>query len=110
MGRNTALALAVAALHASRAQLGAMLLALPADHFVGDAERLAAAVSRGVGAAAQGALVAFCVSPTHAHAGLGYIRRAADTLAEGIWRVAAFVEKPGADAAKAYVASGDYLW
>ena len=110
MGRNTAPALAAAALHAGRTQPGALLLALPADHFVEDAERLVAAVGRGIGAAAQGALVAFGVSPTHAHTGYGYIRRAADTLAAGVWRVRAFVEKPDVDAAKAYVASGDYLW
>jgi len=110
VGRNTAPALAAAALHAGRAEPGALLLALPADHYVEDPERFAAAVERGVEAARRGAIVVFGVKPDRAETGYGYIRRGRKPVAGGIWPVTQFVEKPAAELAAAYVASGDHLW
>ncbi len=114
-GRNTAPAVAVAALAAlARTARGAgpaeepVLLVLPADHVLSDVGSLARAVTLALPAARAGRLVTFGVVPTHAETGFGYIRRAAG---EGEVRpVAEFVEKPDAARAEAYVASGDYLW
>ena len=110
MGRNTAPALAVAALHAGRVDPKTLLLAIPSDHHVEDGGRFAAAVQRGMDAAMQGAIVVFGVIPDQAHTGYGYIRRGKKSRRDGVWPVMQFVEKPAAELAAAYVASGEYLW
>ena len=114
-GRNTAPAIAIAALAALArpARAGGqseapILLVLPADHVLADVASLARAVTAALPAARAGRLVTFGVVPTQAETGFGYIRRAAG---EGDVRpVAEFVEKPDAARAKAYGARGDYLW
>ncbi|HEV7369583.1 mannose-1-phosphate guanylyltransferase/mannose-6-phosphate isomerase, partial [Arenibaculum sp.] len=68
------------------------------------------AVGKGSAAAGQGALVTFGIEPTGPNTGYGYIRRGAARPEDGVFAVDAFVEKPPADVAQAYVASGDYLW
>lgn len=107
VSRNTAPALAMAALHATRKDPQALLLAMPADHFIEDPARFAVAVERGTPAARDGAIVLFGVRPTSAHTGYGYIQRA--TRAE-VADVVAFREKPDAATARAYFESGRYLW
>lgn len=110
-GRNTAPAVAIAALLAvaeSSASDDPLLLVLPADHVILDEPAFQAAVAQGLAAAAAGKLVTFGIVPTRAETGYGYIRRGAD---HGGWSdVAAFVEKPDAQTAGAYVTSGEYLW
>ncbi len=110
VGRNTAPAVAIAALAALQSTAGesAMLLVLPADHLLRDVAAFCAAVRRGLAAAHAGKLVTFGVVPTHAETGYGYIRRGAG---EGpAYPIAEFVEKPDAERAARYVASGEYLW
>ncbi len=105
-GRNTAPAVALAALAAEDPD--AVLLILPSDHVISDAEALAAAIQEAARAAAEGALVTFGVVPTGPETGYGYIQRG-DTQGGG-YRVLSFVEKPDLETAKGYLASGDYYW
>lgn len=107
-GRNTAPALAAAALAASERGPEAILLALPADHVIGDLAAFRAAVSAGVPAASAGKLVIFGVTPEAPETGYGYIRATpSDT---GPAAVLAFVEKPSAEKAAEFVGSGEYFW
>jgi mannose-1-phosphate guanylyltransferase/mannose-6-phosphate isomerase len=110
-GRNTAPAVAVAALSAlsgARPEQAPILLVLPADHVLTDLQAFRRAVVAAVPAAREGRLVTFGVVPTHAETGYGYIRQAGR---DGAARpVAEFVEKPDAARAQAFVESGDYYW
>jgi mannose-1-phosphate guanylyltransferase / mannose-6-phosphate isomerase len=114
-GRNTAPAVAVAALaalaHAARDGKAAqepLLLVLPADHVLADLKALHRAVTDAIPAAREGRFVTFGVVPTGAETGYGYIRQAGR---DGPARpVAEFVEKPDAARAKGFVESGDYFW
>ena len=113
-GRNTAPAIALAAL-ASLKGLGAdanavdpVLIVLPADHVIRDVAAFQRALHTGLAAAEHGLLVTFGVVPTAAETGYGYIQRGAANGAA--FRIARFVEKPDAQAARGYVDSGDYYW
>lgn len=108
-GRNTAPALTLAALQSLRVEKDAVLLVMPADHVIGDVPAFHRAVDVALGAALDGAMVTFGIVPERAETGYGYIRSGPE-VAEGIHEVAAFVEKPDAATAAAYVASGEYLW
>ncbi|HCO43157.1 mannose-1-phosphate guanylyltransferase/mannose-6-phosphate isomerase [Immundisolibacter sp.] len=110
--RNTAPAVALAALHAQRQGNGdALLLVLPSDHVIADPAALQQAVLAGEPSARDGALVTFGVVPTRAETGYGYIH-VGDPLTPGgpAKQVRAFVEKPDATRAAGYLASGEYLW
>ncbi len=107
-GRNTAPALALAALAAQEHAADTLLLVMPADHVIERPEVFAKAVEEGADLASAGHLVTFGITPHTPHTGYGYIRRG-EALAGG-YRVDAFVEKPGRDQAEAYLQSGDYLW
>ncbi len=114
VGRNTAPAVAVAAMAALSSQAGKpraeepLLLVLPADHVLGDLPAFRRAVETAIPAARTGRLVAFGVVPTQAETGYGYIRTGEGSGA--VRPVAAFIEKPDAERAKAFVEGGDYLW
>ena len=110
-GRNTAPAVAVAALSAQQGLAGAdeaVLAVFPADHVIGAPDSFAAAVAAGVEAAAQGRLVTFGVVPDRPETGYGYILRGIDR--ERWSDLEQFVEKPDLATAERYVASGRYLW
>ncbi len=111
MGRNTAPAIAIAALHAAAKDPSAVLVVMPSDHVIRDGERFCAEVQRAAEVAQRGNIVLFGIRPTEGHTGYGYIRRgeplAGDT---GAFAVARFAEKPDRETAETYVASGDYLW
>lgn len=106
-GRNTAPAIAVAALQARAGGDDPLLLVLPSDHVVGDVEAFRAAVRDATPAAADGALVTFGVVPTAPETGYGYIRLGDG---EGVRRVEKFVEKPDAATARHYQEGGRYVW
>ncbi|MBZ0223699.1 MAG: mannose-1-phosphate guanylyltransferase/mannose-6-phosphate isomerase [Dokdonella sp.] len=111
VGRNTAPAVVLAALHA-REQISpdATLLILPADHLIRDLDAFVADARRAAALAQDGWLVTFGIRPTHPETGFGYIRMG-DAIAGKEGRaVAAFVEKPNMQTAESYVASGDYVW
>lgn len=113
VGRNTAPAVAVAAMHllvkGDDNAADDILLVLPADHVIRDQAAFRAAVTAGAKAAAEGALVTFGVVPDAPETGYGYIRMG-DAATDGTFQVAEFVEKPDAATAETYVSSGKFLW
>jgi mannose-1-phosphate guanylyltransferase len=103
-GRNTAPAIAAAALQVSRTQgPDAMLLVLAADHLIADQAAFSDAVQQALSLAAQGKIVTFGVHPESPETGYGYIE------ADGT-DVVRFVEKPSLETARQYLASQRYLW
>jgi len=109
--RNTAPAMAAAALSIAAQEPDAILAVMPSDHLIGDAHRFAEAVQRAGGIAARGRLMLLGVPPTAPQTGYGYIRAGAPLEgAEGACTVAAFTEKPDAETAARYLADGGYLW
>jgi mannose-1-phosphate guanylyltransferase/mannose-6-phosphate isomerase len=111
VGRNTAPAIALAALNVQN-QHGAeaCMLVLPADHLIREHQNFADAVMAARRLAEQGLLVTFGIVPTHAETGYGYIRQGEAIGDTDGNRVAAFVEKPDAATAVAYCESGEYFW
>ena len=111
VGRNTAMAVAVAALRIGAVDPGALMLILPADHLIRDLPAFHDAVDRAAEAAAAGHMVTFGISPTGPETGYGYIRRGGGVAGcEGTFRVAAFVEKPSRAVAETYVNGGAHYW
>lgn len=107
VGRNTAPAIAIAALQALAGGNDALLLVLPSDHVVRNEAAFHAAVKQAAVAAEAGKLVTFGIVPTAAETGYGYIKAA---IGEGVRAVDRFVEKPDQATAEKYVASGEYYW
>ena len=107
VGRNTAPAIAAAALQALRDGEDPLLLVLPSDHVVRDADAFRAAVRAAMPAAEQGALVTFGIMPDAPETGFGYIEA---ERGEGVQRVLRFVEKPDAVTAQTYLDAGGYYW
>jgi mannose-1-phosphate guanylyltransferase/mannose-6-phosphate isomerase len=104
--RNTAAAIALAALTVAA---DALLLVLPSDHMVGDPAALDAAVRRAAPFATKGWIVTFGMKAERAETGYGYVERG-PLLGEGVHEAAAFVEKPDAGRAAAYVQGGRHDW
>lgn len=107
VGRNTAPAIAVAALEATRDGGDALLLVLPSDHVINNETAFRSAVQAAAAAAGAGKLVTFGIVPTGPETGYGYIK-AAD--GQGLRAVERFVEKPDLGTATRYVSSGQYYW
>ncbi|WP_445010385.1 mannose-1-phosphate guanylyltransferase/mannose-6-phosphate isomerase [Vreelandella stevensii] len=107
-GRNTAPAIACAALLARQTGDDPLLLVLPADHVIGDVAAFTDSVRRATPLAEQGYLVTFGVVPTHPETGYGYIACGA-ALGDG-HHLDAFIEKPPLEKAKALLAEGNTLW
>ena len=107
VGRNTAPAIAAAALQARAAGEDPVLLVLPSDHVVRDVAAFHAAVREALPAAGDGALVTFGIRASAPETGFGYIQAGPG---EGVRKVLRFVEKPDAETARAYLASGDHVW
>lgn len=104
--RNTAAAMALAALAAQAQQL---LLFCPADHHIPDAQAFAAMVVQGQAAAGQGAIVTFGVVPSFPSTAYGYIQQG-EARADGSHTVARFIEKPASEKAQALILQGNVLW
>ena len=108
--RDSGPAVAVAAELAARDKPDAIVAVLAADHRIADRDGLKRQLERAAEAAAAGYIVTLGIAPTHAATGYGYIRPGEAIEGEGVVRrVEAFVEKPNADRARAYVSEG-YLW
>ncbi|UTF59550.1 mannose-1-phosphate guanylyltransferase/mannose-6-phosphate isomerase [Gilvimarinus sp. DA14] len=108
VGKNTAPAIALAAFTALKTDPNALLLVLPADHVIQNAEAFRAEVEKATAAAQGGDLVTFGIVPTYPETGYGYIQ--AGTSQTLGYKVQSFVEKPDLRTAKTYLASGDYYW
>ncbi|SLM32970.1 mannose-1-phosphate guanyltransferase [Desulfamplus magnetovallimortis] len=112
VGRNTAPAIAVAALKALDLEEDPTLLVLPADHVIYNVPRFHDLVQKSVALASLGYLITFGIVPDSPETGYGYIKKG-DLLKNGSYGACVidrFVEKPDYDTARGYLESGEYLW
>ena len=107
VARNTAPAIAAAALVATEGGADPVLLVLPSDHLVADPAGFRNAVAAALPAASEGRLVTFGIVPSSPETGFGYIKAG---TGEGVRAVERFVEKPDRATAEQYLASGEYFW
>jgi mannose-1-phosphate guanylyltransferase / mannose-6-phosphate isomerase len=112
VARNTAPAIAVAALAAHRDNPNAIIAVMPSDHVVKDEARFVEGIKRAAKVAATGRLVLFGILPNEPHTGYGYIRKGAPLsgFEGGACAVDAFFEKPNRATAEGYLAEGSYFW
>lgn len=111
VARNTAPALALAAIQARQIDPRATLLVLSADHMIRDIAAFQQAVRQAVKGAEQGALVTFGVQPDRPETGYGYIKaKDGSETAAGLYPVERFVEKPDLPTAQSYLEAGCYYW
>ena len=109
VGRNTAPAIAVAALAARERSADALLLVLPSDHTITRPEVFRRDAATALELASRGYLATFGIVPSAPETGFGYIERGAP-LEGGACKVASFREKPDRATAEGFVASGRFLW
>ncbi len=112
VGRNTAPAIALAAMIAQKTEPDAespLMLVLAADHVIRDEEAFVQTVLKAMPQARAGKLITFGIVPEQPETGYGYIRKG-QQIEDDIYEVAAFVEKPDYDTAEYYVKSKEYLW
>jgi mannose-1-phosphate guanylyltransferase/mannose-6-phosphate isomerase len=110
MGRNTAPAMTLAALHSTEGGADPVLVVTPADQTVTDDEAFTAALQQAVRIAAEGSFVILGVTPDRPETGFGYIRATSPASGTQAMTVAQFVEKPDLATAQRYVAEGSYYW
>jgi len=111
VGRNTAPAVAVAALQVQSREPDACLLVLPSDQLIRDVPAYHAAIATALPLAAGGSLVTFGIAPRGAVTGYGYLERGEPIFeSKGSFRVARFVEKPDLETARRYLANGRFFW
>lgn len=111
VGRNTAPAIALSALHLkAQGNTDTIMLVLAADHVIDNVGAFHASINTAFPQAEAGKLVTFGVVPTEPATGYGYIKGSTNTNADPVMSVSAFVEKPNLETAQAYLESGDYFW
>jgi len=112
IARNTAPAIAVAALAVAKEDPDGIIAVMPSDHVIKDESRFLEAVRRAAIVAATGKLVLFGIKPDGPHTGYGYIQKgeALEGFPGGAFKVTAFTEKPDIATAKTYVAGGKHFW
>jgi mannose-1-phosphate guanylyltransferase len=110
VGRDTAPCLGFCALHLEQRDPEAIMLALPADHFVGDRAAYLNTLQKGIDSLVGASGVVFGISPTRAETGYGYILAEKPALCADAWPVVRFIEKPDAPTAQQYLLSGNYFW
>jgi mannose-1-phosphate guanylyltransferase/mannose-6-phosphate isomerase len=108
-GKNTAPAIALSAFKLYGKDPNALMLVLPSDHYVSDAEKFKVTLRHAVPFAEKGGLVTFGIKPRKPETGYGYIK-AGRRLAAGVFAVSSFVEKPDLKTARTYVKDGSYYW
>jgi mannose-1-phosphate guanylyltransferase / mannose-6-phosphate isomerase len=109
VSRNTAPAIAAAALQSLKTSEDTVLLVLSADHVIQDVEAFHQAINIASSQAQEGKLATFGIVPTDANTGYGYIKSSRDN-SNGAHKVEEFVEKPDLKTAKFYIEQGNYLW
>jgi mannose-1-phosphate guanylyltransferase / mannose-6-phosphate isomerase len=107
IGRNTAPAIALAAL---KADPEALLLVLPADHVIRDVTAFAAAIKVAAASAQEGRMVTFGIVPTAPETGYGYIKSGTAKAGATVLPIAQFVEKPSLERAQQFLKDGSYYW
>lgn len=109
VGRNTAPAIAIAALAALELESDPVLFILPADHVIQDQDAFDEAARKAEGIAREGHLVTFGVKPTEPHTGYGYIE-AGEGITEHAYSIRSFREKPNLETAEKFLAQGGFFW
>ena len=109
IGRNTAPAIAAAALQSQKISNEAVLLVLSADHVIQDIDAFHQAIKIASRQAQAGKLATFGIVPTDANTGYGYIKSSQENI-DGAHKVEKFVEKPDLETAQTYLKQGNYLW
>lgn len=109
VGRNTAPAVALAALQATANGEDPLLLVLPADHTIGDVAAFQSSINSAIPLALDGKLVTFGIVPTYPETGYGYIEKG-ESVGEGAFRVSRFVEKPNLVLAQEYLLAKAFFW
>ncbi|MBT4668401.1 MAG: mannose-1-phosphate guanylyltransferase/mannose-6-phosphate isomerase, partial [Candidatus Ruthia sp.] len=109
IGRNTAPAIAAAALQSQKISNEAVLLVLSADHVIQDIDAFHQAIKIASRQAQAGKLATFGIVPTDANTGYGYIKSSQENI-DGAHKVEKFVEKPDLETAQTYLEQGNYLW
>lgn len=108
--KNTAPAVAVAALQAMESDPDAMLLVLPADHLISDQPAFKEAVSVAIESATNERLVTFGIVPDYPETGYGYIKKGAVHGDAASFEIDEFKEKPDLETANSYLKEGGYVW
>jgi mannose-1-phosphate guanylyltransferase / mannose-6-phosphate isomerase len=109
-GRNTAPAIALAALWAESINPDATLLVLSADHLIPDEIAFQSAVKDAMASAADGSLVLFGIRPHAPEVGFGYIEMGLKKTVSSAYAVNRFVEKPNVEKAAEFLTAGNFLW
>jgi mannose-1-phosphate guanylyltransferase / mannose-6-phosphate isomerase len=109
-GRNTAPAVAIAAIEILKSDPDAIMLVMPSDHVIADVPAFHSAIAAAAIAARAGKLVTFGIKPQSAETGYGYIEMGVPLDTSDVRGVTRFVEKPDMATAQSYVSSGKYLW
>jgi mannose-1-phosphate guanylyltransferase len=110
VGRDTAACLGFCALHIEQRDPQGIMLALPADHYIGEAAAFVQAVRSGIENLDGATGVVFGIPPTRPETGYGYILAEKPMVSANAWPVIRFIEKPDILKAKEYLASGNYFW
>ncbi|ESZ27504.1 MULTISPECIES: mannose-1-phosphate guanylyltransferase/mannose-6-phosphate isomerase [unclassified Mesorhizobium] len=107
-GRNTAAAVALAALRTLSEFGDSLVLVVPSDHEIATPKQFWQSVEAGSQAALAGRLVVFGIKPAQPETGYGYIEVAAES--GGVFDVSRFVEKPDLATAQSYLSAGTFYW
>lgn len=110
VARNTAPAIALAAMYARQRSKDAIILVLPADHILDAQGAFCDAIEVAVNLSEQQQLVTFGIAPTRPETGYGYIKAGSEIINGKANQVEKFVEKPEQEQAQAYLDAGDYYW
>jgi len=110
IGRDTSACLGFCALHLEKRNPDSILLAVPADHFVGDPEAYRRTLARGIENLPGTNGIVFGITPERPETGYGYIQAKKPADSSAAWPVTRFVEKPDAVKAAEYIKSGTYFW
>lgn len=109
--KNTAACIAYIAFHLQAKDPDAVMIAAPADHLVTETEQFIQTASKALDfVETVNSLVTIGIKPTHPNTGYGYIQHEMMQAAPDVFKVKTFTEKPSEEIAKAFIASGDFLW
>jgi len=109
--KNTAACIAYIAFHLQAKDPDAVMIAAPADHLVTETEQFIETASKALDFVESiNSLVTIGIKPTHPNTGYGYIQHEMMQAAPDVFKVKTFTEKPSEEIAKAFIASGDFLW
>ena len=109
--KNTAACIAYIAFHLQAKDPDAVMIAAPADHLVTETEQFIETASKALDfVESVNSLVTIGIKPTHPNTGYGYIQHEMLQAAPDVFKVKTFTEKPSEEIAKAFIASGDFLW